>query len=100
MWRWSALVYPGTTRWSPSVTLKAIRNVMARSTTPPTWRARAAWDRKDDTRSATRWPARAKTRSGTEAPRAKTTVSTTDAKPTWWLALTTEMAVSTGPAQG
>ena len=27
-------------------------------------------------------------------------MSTTDAKPTWWLALTTEMAVSTGPGAG
>ena len=40
------------------------------------------------------------TRRGTDAPRAKSTVSTTDPKPTRWWALTTEMAVSTGPAQG
>ena len=47
-----------------------------------------------------RWATMASTSRGTAAPAAYETVSTTEDHPTRWVAATTEMAASTGPAHG
>ncbi len=73
---------------------------MAISTTPPTIRNLHAWSRTARARWVNSLPATATTNSGTAAPAANAAVRNTAVQPTRWVAPTTVMAASIGPAQG
>ena len=97
---WRALVYPGTSCCSPSVRLSPMARVMTIRTAPPPMRSPRARSRSARTRSMIASPPRATASRGTPAPTAKARVSSRPMMLRWLVAPITEMAASTGPAQG